>query len=67
MNKEDLGDLIRTKRLNKLMTQKALAEKAGLSRSYLAEIEKGTYNISALLLFKIADSLDVDLNFFMKK
>lgn len=62
--KEDIGKFIKEKRLSLNMTQQELAEKAELSRSYLVEIEKGTYNISSETLIKLAIVLNIDLNFF---
>lgn len=62
--KEDIGKIIKEKRLLLNLTQQELAERADISRSYLVEIEKGVYNISSETLIKLASVLDVDLNFF---
>ena len=61
---EDIGKFIKERRMSLNMTQQELAEKAELSRSYLVETEKGTYNISSETLIKLAIVLNIDLNFF---
>lgn len=54
---------IRTVRLEKLMTQKQLACYAGISQSYLNELEKGKKkNPSISTLNKIAGGLNVQVN-----
>ena len=53
-----LGDNIRKARKERGLTQSELAEKAGISRSYFADVEKGYYNPSLDTLQKIAAALD---------
>ena len=43
------------------MTQKELAQKAGVSRQTIIAIEGGNYNPSLELAFKIADVFDVSI------
>lgn len=43
------------------MTQKQLAQKAGVSRQTIIAIEGGNYNPSLELAFKIADVFDVSI------
>ena len=48
-------------RANKNLTQKQLADKVGISRSFLSELENGKYDISLNLLIKIGEVLEVDI------
>jgi putative transcriptional regulator len=44
------------------MTQKDLAEKAGVSRQTIISIEKGKYTPSLTLAFEIANVFEVEIN-----
>lgn len=57
-----LGRRIKKVRGMRDMTQKQLAAKALISRSYLADVERGRYNPSLETLQKIADALGVTLD-----
>ena len=54
-----LGQNIKKFRLNRQLTQEALAEKVNLSREYIADIERGLKNISLKRLYLIVDTLNV--------
>ena len=41
------------------LTQTALAKRAGIDRSYYAEVEAGQHSVSIDRVFAIADALDV--------
>lgn len=58
-----LGQMIKNKRLEKKLTQKDVAQKVGLSRNYISDIENGRYMPSVETLIKIARFLKLDLNF----
>lgn len=47
-------------------TQKELAEKAGLSVTFLSEVENGRTNISSAKLLLIADALDTTMDFLAR-
>lgn len=49
-------------RAEKEMTQKDLAEKAGVSRQTIISIEKNKYTPSLKLAFKIANAFGADIN-----
>ncbi|MEK7655321.1 MAG: helix-turn-helix transcriptional regulator [Patescibacteria group bacterium] len=49
------------KRLNKGMSQKALAQKIGTKQSAIARLESGSYNPSVAFLDKVAKALDSEL------
>ena len=45
------------------MTQYQIADAAGVSRAYYADVERGRYTPSLKLLSRLAVLLDIDLNF----
>ncbi len=57
-----IGENIRKYRNERGFTQKELAEKSNLSRSYLADLERDRYNPSLDSLKLIADSLEIDVS-----
>lgn len=57
-----VGRNIRRIRLERHMTQDELAERACISTSYCANIERGMKSVSLLVLFDIADALQVSAN-----
>ncbi|PYR51786.1 MAG: transcriptional regulator [Acidobacteria bacterium] len=54
-----LGTQIRTVRLERGFSQEALADTAGIARSYMSGIERGVRNFSVLHLLKISRALRV--------
>lgn len=54
-----IGKNIKKFRNQSRMTQLQLAEKANISRSYLADVENGRYNVSLDVLKRIAGALNV--------
>jgi XRE family transcriptional regulator, aerobic/anaerobic benzoate catabolism transcriptional regulator len=54
-----IGDRVREARARRGMTRKILAKDSGVSERYLAQLESGQGNVSALLLRDIARALDV--------
>ena len=58
-----IGTRIREARKRMGYTQAQLAEKSGLSRSYLADVERGIYAPSLKSLVAIASATETDLNF----
>ncbi|MCY6958829.1 helix-turn-helix domain-containing protein [Clostridium brassicae] len=61
-----IGENIKTVRKDQGLTQKELAQKANISRSYLADIENGRYNPSIEVLQSIASSLGISAQKFFK-
>jgi len=59
-----IGQTIAQARANCDLTQKELAAKAELSRSYICDIENDRYMPSVRTLLRLAKILHVDLNFF---
>jgi transcriptional regulator with XRE-family HTH domain len=57
-----LGDRIRRLRKKRGWTQVVMAEKVGLDRSFLADVERGKRNVSILNLDLMAKGLKVSLS-----
>ena len=55
----DIGNKIKSERLNKSLKQKELAVRAGISISYMSDIERGRTIPSIQTLKKISDALDI--------
>lgn len=54
------GDRIRARRLELGLSQRALADRAGLDWSYTAQVERGERNVALLNILRIAKALDMD-------
>ncbi|OYV40726.1 MAG: XRE family transcriptional regulator [Acidocella sp. 20-61-6] len=61
MSKTPIGKTIRRLRLEQKFSQQGLAEKLGISTSYLNLVEHDQRNVTASLLFKLTEILQVDL------
>lgn len=57
-----LGAAIRTARLDKQLSQEALADKANIDRSYIGGVERGEHNVAVINLLRIADALELKLS-----
>lgn len=60
-----IGMRIKEARKSMGYTQAQLAAKANLSRSYLADVERGAYSPSIKSLTSIATATNTDLNFLV--
>lgn len=60
-----LGEKIRAKRTEKNMSLKELAEKTGLTASFLSQVERDLAEPSITSLRHIAESLDVPIFYFL--
>lgn len=56
---------LKAMRLKKNVSQEKLAEMAGLHRTYVSLVERGTCNISLLNIHKLAEALGVSLTKLM--
>ncbi len=54
-----LGKAIRGLRLETGLSQEALADDAGIDRSYMGGIERGEHNVALVNLVKIAQALEI--------
>lgn len=57
INKQ-IGDRIRSLRLKKGLSQERLADKSGLHRSHMGEIERGELDVSVQTLLWVGRALD---------
>lgn len=55
-----LGENVRRLRVAKGISQEALALDAGMKRSYLSDLERGTRNPTVRALGRLAEALGVD-------
>lgn len=62
-----IGNRIRQEREKRDMSQNELSEKIGIGSNNLSRIELGKFNIGADTLHKIADALNLQLDFVKKK
>ncbi len=60
------GQVVRESRAARRLSQEALADLSGLSRSYLSEVERGTVAPSIETLQKLADALGEKLSFLVE-
>jgi transcriptional regulator with XRE-family HTH domain len=59
MGPERIGMRVKQHRDRRKLTQEALAERAGISRTYLARLETGKHDPTASVLEKLAKALGV--------
>lgn len=62
-----LGAAIRAARQSKGLSQEALAELAGIDRSYMGGIERGEHNLAIMNLLKIADALEIKSSYLLEQ
>ncbi len=53
------GETLRKIRVRKGLSQEALAEKTGLSRNYIGNIERGEYSVTVKNTVKIAKAMAI--------
>jgi transcriptional regulator with XRE-family HTH domain len=61
-----LGQHVRKLRLEQSISQEALAEKAGVHRTYVGMIERGEKNITVLSILKISAALGKNISDFFE-
>ena len=62
-----LGRAIRGLRLETGLSQEALADEAGIDRSYIGGIERGEHNVALINLVKIAKALGITTSELLSK
>jgi len=63
----DFGSAVREARIAKGISQEALADIAGIDRSYMGGIERGEHNLALVNIQKIAAALDTSIAELMKQ
>jgi transcriptional regulator with XRE-family HTH domain len=56
------GAVIKTKRLSLGLSQEELADRSGLHRTYITDIERGARNITLKNVKKISEALQISLS-----
>ena len=56
-----LGAAIRAARLERKLSQEALADAAGIDRSHMGKIERGERNVSVLNVARVATALNLSV------
>ena len=65
ISQKQIGQRVMSLRKTKGLSQEELAERIGLSRSSLTQIEKGNRNLTAIELHKMAATFSISLDVFM--
>lgn len=65
MDYVDLGRRVRKQRVSFNWTQEQLAEKVGVSTSFVGHVERGSRKASLETLVSIANALDVSLDYLL--
>ena len=60
--RERFGDAVRDRREVLGMTQEDLAEKAGIHRTYVSDIERGSRNVSLINMERLAVALAIPVS-----
>jgi DNA-binding XRE family transcriptional regulator len=60
-----IGERVRQRRRELDLTQETLAEKCGLVKSFISEVETGRSSASGLNYLKLAQALDVDVQWLL--
>ena|SRR5271163_604588 len=60
------GDRIREIREAKRLTQDQLAEKTGISKGFLSDVENGKRNVSSEYLLRIANALNASVDYLLR-
>jgi transcriptional regulator with XRE-family HTH domain len=60
--RERFGFALKTRREELGLTQEEFAERAGIHRTYLSDVERGTRNISLLNIERVAFALSITLS-----
>ncbi len=60
-----IGSRVKQRRRELTITQEALAEKAGLSKSFVSEVEGGQASASGLMYLRLAEALEVSVEWLL--
>ncbi len=60
--RERFGDAVRDRREALGLTQEAFAELAGIHRTYISDIERGTRNLSLVNIERVAAALSLKIS-----
>jgi transcriptional regulator with XRE-family HTH domain len=60
--RERFGFAIKTRREELNLTQEDLADKAGIHRTYLSDVERGSRNLSLINIERLAAALSISMS-----
>jgi transcriptional regulator with XRE-family HTH domain len=60
--RERFGDAVRARREELGLTQEDLADRAGIHRTYLSDVERGGRNLSLINIEKLAEALAMKMS-----
>jgi transcriptional regulator with XRE-family HTH domain len=60
------ADVVRRLRLSKKISQEEFAERSGLHRTYISDIERGVRNIAFSNIIRISEALDISVSKLMQ-
>lgn len=60
--RERFGFAVKTRRESLGMTQEEFADKAGIHRTYVSDLERGTRNVSLINIERIAGALGLQMS-----
>jgi transcriptional regulator with XRE-family HTH domain len=63
----NLGDALREIRQEKGLSQEKMAERAGLARNYVGEVERGEKSITVYALFMLLESNGISISKFLER
>lgn len=55
-----IGHAVRARRLAMGLSQEEMADRVGVHRTYYSSVERGAYNITVTVLFRLAVGLDCE-------
>jgi len=64
---KEFGNAIRGIRKEKGLSQEALADLAGIDRSYMGHIERGQKNITLTKIYQLSEALDITVSEIFKR
>ena len=65
--RQEIGDVLRTHRLNRGQTLRQVAARASVALGYLSEVERGQKEVSSEILASVAEALEVPLSVVMRE
>ena len=60
------ADVVRKLRVNKKLSQEEFAERSGLHRTYISDIERGVRNIAFSNIVRISEALEISVSKLMQ-
>lgn len=60
------AEVVRKLRLNKRLSQEEFAERSGLHRTYISDIERGVRNIAFSNIVRICEALEISISKMMQ-